>query len=470
MNVRSIVLFVVMAASLVATGYTVRSAPLHVIPRGVKVNGIDVGGMTFDRVEQELARRMKAQGQRSIKVSMGDTNFVVKPSQIGLKLDIAAVMEELRGLFGGRYSLWRRAALRRWALRGRYTTSTPVIYRRDEIHRLFSQMMKTVERPPRNARLDLINRKVIPSEDGRSMDLAGSIARFERIIQGGGDAMQVRMYRLKPRISSDALKDLSLKTVLGWYETSFASWGKWANRAHNLKVGGAKLTGTVLLPGKEFSINEALGPRTAKEGYRIAPVIALGETVDGMGGGMCQIASTMFAAAFFAGLDFAHAKPHSQPSHYIDLGLDATVFYPSVDLVLRNPYNFPVALRIDVSGGRVRVEVLGRERPFSKVTFIRRIVSETPFKTIFRDDKELFEGLFKKEQTGQKGYVVRRRRIFLDAEGHEIKAHTWTIVYAPTTMIIRKGTKKPDDPAFKAPPAPEFKPVGDPPAFRKESH
>ncbi|MBU1533761.1 G5 domain-containing protein [Myxococcota bacterium] len=104
------------------------------------------------------------------------------------------------------------------------------------------------------------------------------------------------------------------------------------------------------------------------------------------------------------------------------------------------------------------------------MTFIRRIVTEMPFKTIFRDDKELFTGLFKKEQTGQKGYVVRRRRIFLDDQGHEIKAHTWTVNYPPTTMIIRKGIKKPDDPAFKPPPPEEFKPKGDPPAYRKETH
>ncbi|MBU1241286.1 hypothetical protein KJ865_16355, partial [Myxococcota bacterium] len=179
MNLRSIVLSLVMLASLAATSTVVKKAPLTTIPQGVRVNGIDVGGMTFAQVESVLASRMKKQGQEVITVTLGEKKFPVKPSQIGLKIDIASVIEELKSHFGGTYSLWRRGVLKKWAKRGYYVLHTPVIYNRSEIHRIFSEMQKGVESPPKNARLDLINRKVLPSENGQSMDLAGSIARFE---------------------------------------------------------------------------------------------------------------------------------------------------------------------------------------------------------------------------------------------------------------------------------------------------
>ena len=96
----------------------------------------------------------------------------------------------------------------------------------------------------------------------------------------------------------------------------------------------------------------------------MAPVISGGELIDGLAGGMCQIASTLHAAAFFAGLDIVSSTPHSRPSAYIPMGLDSTVVYPSTDLKLRNPYDFPVVMHYPVNQGAVKVELLGKERPY----------------------------------------------------------------------------------------------------------
>jgi len=137
-----------------------------------------------------------------------------------------------------------------------------------------------------------------------------------------------------------------------------------------------------------------VGPRDEAHGYKVAPVIAQGELVDGIGGGTCQISGTLHGAAFFAGLDIVKRRPHSRPSSYIKLGMDAAVAYPTINFVMKNPFDFPVVLHETVKKGVVRAEILGPKRRRT-VTFFRRIDEVVPFEEIERElgqfskDKEI---------------------------------------------------------------------------------
>ncbi len=187
--------------------------------------------------------------------------------------------------------------------------------------------------------------------------------------------------------------------------------------------------------------------------------------MDGIAGGVCQISSTLFAAAFFAGLDVLEAEVHSMPSHYIGLGLDATVVWPKVTMKLRNPYDFPVVLHYEVNSGRVRAEILGARRLY-KIGFERRIIRDRAFKEEVRTDDKMKLGERKVEQRGQRGYTVRRRRIFFDKEGNEVRSQYWTVVYPPTTMIVTIGTKKTED-ATEVPEPKPLNPMPDPATFHR---
>src|SRR5690606_26482606 len=165
---------------------------------------------------------------------------------------------------------------------------------------------------------------------------------------------------------------LDVGVVLGSFSTPYSMDGDYGDRTANLKVGAAALDGHVLMPGERFSFNEVVGDRGVESGYRYAPGITGGQLVDVVGGGICQIASTVFGASFFAGLDIVHARPHSRPSGYVDMGLDATVVWDSIDLVLANPYEFPVVIHMTVSQGQVRAEILGPQRPY-QIAFERTL-------------------------------------------------------------------------------------------------
>ena len=225
------------------------------------------------------------------------------------------------------------------------------------------------------------------------------------------------------------------------------------DRNYNLKVAAEKLNGHILMPGEEMSFNAIVGDRTEKEGYRVAHVIQAGEMIDGLAGGTCQISSTLHAAAFFAGLEMTSTRPHSRPSAYITMGLDATVVYPTTDFKMKNPSDFPVAIRYEVAQGIVRVEILGKERPWEKVQFEREILEEKPFETITREDPTLPIGATVVEQAGFPGYKLERRRVFFK-DGKKVKTEKRKLEYPPTTEYLRIGTNP--DPNLVAPEQPKI--------------
>jgi len=190
-----------------------------------------------------------------------------------------------------------------------------------------------------------------------------------------------------------------------------------------------------------------------KEGYKVAHVIEAGEMVDGMAGGACQISTTMHGAAFFAGLDVLSTTPHSRPSVYVPLGLDSTVVYPvkgagGTDLKIKNPYAFPVAIRYRVARGEAEAEILGKEKPFDKIEFIREVVEQKPFETVTREDDKIGVGHMVIDQPGFPGYKMYRYRNIIK-DGKVIDKDKWTLNYKPVVEYVRMGVNP--DPNLPAP-------------------
>jgi vancomycin resistance protein YoaR len=251
---------------------------------------------------------------------------------------------------------------------------------------------------------------------------------------------------LPARVSRQSLGIEDISHVLGHSITRFAVADK--DRNFNLKLAASKLNGYVLQPGVEFSFNAVVGDRTEKEGYKIAHVITAGEMVDGLAGGTCQISTTLFGASFFAGIDIVRTTNHSRPSTYAPLGLDATVVYPSVDLKLKNPYDFPVVIHFRVARGEAEVEILGKKRPWSQIAFEREVLEETPYDSDERFDDTLPFGVEKLDQAGFNGYTLQRFRKFYK-NGKLAKTEKWKVAYKPVTEYLRRGTS--EDPKVKAP-------------------
>lgn len=161
-------------------------------------------------------------------------------------------------------------------------------------------------------------------------------------------------------------------TTLSQYTTSLQQ--RSGSQLHNIRQAAQSLDGVYIMPepGKVFSFNQVVGPRTLERGYLPAPVFMVAETLDSVGGGICQVSSSLYNAALLAGLEVVERHPHYRPVESVPPGLDATVWYGLADLKLRNPFPWPVRLRVQIRGQNLIVSVLGRgSRPAPAIPPIR---------------------------------------------------------------------------------------------------
>jgi vancomycin resistance protein YoaR len=452
---------------------------------GLKAGGQPVCDVPYAQLEGALDKAADQFLDTRIVIAIGSDQRVVRRRDVGFVVDRAQAkaLVQAAGKTGNPLA---DLALRSRARRGKVDLDLPVDVDRPKALEFLTELKDDVDRAPIDARLDLEHHTIAKEKPGYLLRVYDSMVAVEYAARSGSAHVDLAAGLSWPKVKEQDLKDVDISTVLGYWETRYSSTGVDSDRTYNLKVGADHLNGHILKPHEVFSFNEVVGDRTEKEGYRVAPVIQGGELIDGLAGGMCQIASTLHAASFFAGLEIVSSTPHSRPSAYIAMGLDSTVVYPSVDLKLRNPYDFPVVMHYQVNQGAVKVELLGKERPY-RVIFEREIKGENPFGTDTRGDSEAPSGQRYTIQEGYPGYSLIRRRYIFEKDqmprwsGPEpladilqkqkvkpVKKEQWTLHYPATTQYIAVGTgpsslkAKPQPPSHHIPPIP----ASDKPLFK----
>lgn len=248
--------------------------------------------------------------------------------------------------------------------------------------------------------------------------------------------MEVPVVEVEAVKKTEQIQTLAFDGIIGEYTTQFNV--KDQNRSTNLTAAAKKLDKTVLLPGEVLSFNETIGPRTAETGYKDAYVIINNEYVRGIGGGICQVSSTLYSAAVLANLPIVERYPHAVVISYIPLGQDATVNYPSLDLKFKNDTASLLYIRTEVKSGTLTVRLYGKKID-KTVRFEQKIEKETEFQTIMRVDPSLPPGKVVQDQVGYKGYTVQTYRVVKDASGTESRQLLSRDEYAPTHKILRVG-------------------------------
>lgn len=246
--------------------------------------------------------------------------------------------------------------------------------------------------------------------------------------------------------------------LLGHYETEYDVIDKLRTRAQNIEAAAKKLD-VELGAGEIWSFNDTVGIRDEANGFLSAPVIFMGRLTDDIGGGVCQVASTVHAAARFAKLQIVDRRPHSRISKYISPGLDATVAYPpeckedpkcdKVDLKIQNAYTSAVKLSVTatVEGtkGIVKASFWGIESAYSaKYTFNKITTEEASKKLFVRVGTHRSANYRKQVQSSQSGYFVRSKIEYASVEGGgadplSYVSYIWTSRYAPVDEVWEVG-------------------------------
>jgi vancomycin resistance protein YoaR len=224
----------------------------------------------------------------------------------------------------------------------------------DEVRSTIEEMALKYQKLPREPAIDKENGEIIPEESGYIIDVERSISRV--FDASKNEKLKISKITIRPEYSSSDLK--AAKKSLAYYE----SWisGR-QERLVNINLAAAAINNTLLWPDKSFSFNEVVGPRTPERGYLPAPVILLGGNGLDYGGGICQVASTLYNAAEQAGLEIIEHHSHSKPVYYVPEGKDATVNYDDLDLKFSNNMQGPLIIKSAVNGSRIWVEIMGEE-------------------------------------------------------------------------------------------------------------
>lgn len=231
--------------------------------------------------------------------------------------------------------------------------------------------------------------------------------------------------------------------IVAAHETRYASGSALAGRARNIYLAARFLDGSLIEPRGSLSFNDVVGARTLERGF--APAIELargGRRTEGVGGGVCQVAATLHAAAFFAGFDVPEHHPHTRNSNYIPAGLDTAVSWPNKDLRIQNPYPFFVRVVATARRGRLRIELLGQRRA-PRVEWNTRIVRRIARRTDEEIDPALAPGAAEVVDEGGDGSVMERTRTVYWSDGAVTERQE--LRYPMVTRLVRVGPSRSAD-------------------------
>ncbi len=322
--------------------------------------------------------------------------------------------------------------------------------------RFFARLNRAIERKPRDAdfAITAANRvRVVPAREGRELDAPTSARNILRAAL----SPQIRLAQLvvrtaKPRLTTEEARRLHIKELVGAYETIY---GGDANRVHNVQLVAHLIDRHLIAPGQEFSFNKATGERTANKGFLEAPVIINGELQTGLGGGVCQVSTTTFNAAYVAGLKITERTNHALYISHYPLGRDATVNYPDTDLKFVNDTGHWLLLRTFVGSSSLTVALYGTNPHRRVETEESPLVVTGPAPTKTESNPNLFVGERVVIDGGEPSRSTHVRRLVHDARGKLLYDNTWWSSYRGEYEVVGVGTKpKPLPEPKPKPPAP----------------
>ena len=278
---------------------------------------------------------------------------------------------------------------------------------------------------------------VKPAVPGQSYDagaLAGQLESYS--LAGVPDRIAVPVVPVPAGVSTESLKALAFDKVIGEYSTRYSV--QEANRSANLVAAAKALDQKVVKPGETFSFNQTVGPRSAETGYKDAFIIINNQYVQGIGGGVCQVSTTLYNAVLLANLPIVERYPHAVAISYVPLGRDATVNYPNLDLKFKNDTTGLIYIRTKAENGVLTIRLFGKKSD-KTVRLENAVEKEMDFQTQTRPDPGLPAGKVIQEQAGTKGYTVKSWRIVRDSQGKEIRQLLSRDQYQPANRILRVG-------------------------------
>ena len=431
--------------------------------------------LNVEEVLAQLEPLLRLPGEREVALLVAELPPQIDDAEAAQALDIArGILAEplkllLRNPHEGDPGPWTLSTASLAQMLTIYTDAGQIAVGLDEsaLQEFLLPLAKALHQEPVNARFhfDEATQQLTPvqaSQIGRELDVPATIARINEQLRAGQHHLPLVLLETAPEYPATATaEELGIVELVTVGESYFG--GSSSARDHNIRLGASQFDGVIIGPGETFSFNEFLGEVTPEVGYDESYVIVGNRTLPGVGGGICQVATTVFRAAFYGGYEIVERWPHAYRVGYYELGgygpgFDATVYSPLVDFRFINDYPTPLLIETAVQPATARLRFLfygsadGREVEQIGPTWGE---SEPPGPPVYEYDPELPVGTVEKLENSHAGLRAELGRMVRDAEGQILHEDRFASHFVPWLARYRYG------PGFTPPPGAEI--VGEQP-------
>lgn len=407
----------------------------------VIIEGVDFTGKTKDEVLSEINKTFgDVIFEKKVEIEAFDEKYSVGFEDLKAKYNITETVNEAfeygRELgFVDKYKFIKNPQNKEFQL--------SFTYAKEPIDEVIAKMEEDINKEPVNATIKYLGNSKFEVKDdvkGAKLDSQKLALDINNRIQNESEDLKVvaPIETLVAKITGEKLKTIDSNN--GSFSTSYTSSG--ANRSSNIALATKAINGTVLMPGEVFSFNDTVGKRTKAKGYKEAHVIVNGEYVDGLGGGICQVSSTLYNAVLLAGLEIVERYHHTYPSSYVPLGQDATVDYGNLDIRFKNNGKYPIYISAYTKNKHEYFTIFSNnELNKTEEKIWHDVYRKYQAKYKIIKDSNLPKGTEKIDKKAHDGYKVKVYRVIYE-NGAKIKTETISSDYfVPVNGVKRVGTK-----------------------------
>ena len=341
----------------------------------VFIGNLAVGGLSKEEATFALYQQKEQLAEKEIVITGAVEDRPVRLGDLGVALNVEKTWQ--LAWHYGRTGNWVKRIqqrMRPWRL--------PFVFDFDEekakmiLQELASQV--AVEAVPANIWVDETgNIQTSPATEGRWLDVKTNLTKLKNFAYDGEDTtFPLLIEKVVTYPSNEDIASWQIEGVIASYQTKFSAAKK--DRSHNLTLAAKTVDNKILLPQEEFSFNTLVGPRSTARGYRKATVISNNDFIEQLGGGICQVSSTLYNAVLRGGFPVTERTAHSLLIDYVPPGLDATVAYGALDFKFTNNRDWPVLIHTKVKNGMLTVSIYGKKVTEKEYRFSYRIVKTVP--------------------------------------------------------------------------------------------